>query len=664
VATLPRKRTEKDELKRIRELLEDPRKRRRRRGLLHAWLTVRGLGRTVDVGRRTSWRYRAPLAPWVVAGLVVAGLFAAGRTDHPTVVGFVVAVLVLVLAVALHDRLPGQHERLVAAVTLVATAAWTAAAAVVGVDGRPMRVLAVALFVAGAAPWWRGHQVHGHPGRRAVAGATGLLLLWPRVTKKVMPDTHLLDIRPLIVAGRIVGEEATIEAGDESDLTTTKIIAKTEDITGRLKKPVGDVIIEGTEDGRADRARIMYLHANPLRKTHYWPGADLDLATGMSSIGPHADGSLAEYVWVQPGSGPWHDLIAGTTGAGKSSLIEMLLATSRASAGAIVDWIGDPQGGQSCPDWIDNVDRAATSPAHCVVLLERARDLMYARNALLAEMPWTDDQGRRRKGFSHFPWMLVGMPLLVVTLFEAHAALADPRGRSAAEDIGKMSRKCGIKLRLETQVPLLDQLGGSQTLRDMVAGGNVTVFRTANPLSGQVAFNGTLPVQPNRIPRAWPGSEPIEQRQTGGLGYSIGAASRAGWFRAWRLQDSLGAATTGRTWHLDEKSQESAGVWPPVRGDLAVPDVFALAAAKGPVATATVPDEGEPEQGRKAADIILDALSEGPQFTNDLVTQVMAVGYSRSTAYGTLKTLRGETGKPALIADIGGRYQLLEGANR
>jgi len=96
------------------------------------------------------------------------------------------------------------------------------------------------------------------------------------------------------------------------------------------------------------------------------------------------------------------------------------------------------------------------------------------------------------------------MPLLVITIFEAHALLALDGARAIAEDIGKMSRKCGIKLRLETQVPLLDQLGNSTTLRDMVVSGNVVVFRTANRLTGQVAFNGNLPVDPASHPEGIP----------------------------------------------------------------------------------------------------------------------------------------------------------------
>jgi hypothetical protein len=55
-------------------------------------------------------------------------------------------------------------------------------------------------------------------------------------------------------------------------------------------------------------------------------------------------------------------------------------------------------------------------------------------------------------------------------------------------------------MRVATHTPLLSDLGGSMALRDMLSGGFVWVGRTANSLSGPVAFNGRLPVDPRTIP--------------------------------------------------------------------------------------------------------------------------------------------------------------------
>jgi len=47
---------------------------------------------------------------------------------------------------------------------------------------------------------------------------------------------------------------------------------------------------------------------------------------------------------------------------------------------------------------------------------------------------------------------------------------------------------------LVTQLPSVEQLGGSMLLRSQVTSGNVVVFRTADSFTGRMAFNGALPV--------------------------------------------------------------------------------------------------------------------------------------------------------------------------
>jgi hypothetical protein len=263
------------------------------------------------------------------------------------------------------------------------------------------------------------------------------------------------------------------------------------------------------------------------------------------------------------------------------------------------------------------VDRAARNPEECLALLRAARNVMHRRNALLATMPWVDEKGRGREGFEAFPWMLAGLPLLVVTLFEAHAILALPGARELVEDIAKMASKCGIKLRLEVQVPLLDQLGGSMTIRDMVAGGNVAVFRTANSLTGQVTFQGNLPVDPSRIPKFFPGPGTLEERTTAGVGFTLGSQARTLMFRAWRLEDTYAAARTGQTARLDPDSAEAAGQWPPTTGDLASPDALLLDFAAG----AMQPPAETAERKHTTRDLITRFLTDhdGPAWKTDIV---------------------------------------------
>jgi DNA segregation ATPase FtsK/SpoIIIE-like protein len=164
----------------------------------------------------------------------------------------------------------------------------------------------------------------------------------------------------------------------------------------------------------------------------------LDHVAGVAPIGVYPDGGHALYRFWRPGSGPVHDLIAGTTDAGKSRLLDQLLAYERHSP-LMVSWVIDPQRGQSLPDWQDAVDWFADSVSEGKKLLKAAQREMYRRNKLLARMEWVDEKGRLRRGKASFT-PTEELPLLCLTIEEAHAVLADPQNVKIVEDLAKMAR--------------------------------------------------------------------------------------------------------------------------------------------------------------------------------------------------------------------------------
>ena len=68
---------------------------------------------------------------------------------------------------------------------------------------------------------------------------------------------------------------------------------------------------------------------------------------------------------------------------------------------------------QDAPTWVGIAAGIAMLPMSVAATGEQARKLMFWRNHLIANWAWTDAKGRNRKGFEHFPWMRIGMPLLV-----------------------------------------------------------------------------------------------------------------------------------------------------------------------------------------------------------------------------------------------------------
>ncbi|WP_181764082.1 hypothetical protein [Streptomyces albidus (ex Kaewkla and Franco 2022)] len=526
----------------------------RRSKLETAISTARALFRTGRGIVRFSWRHRRPLAP-VHAAITLGTLGAAcgaaadgWKTALLLDVGLAAGTAWWLRRRTTKGRPLRRNERAYALTSAGTAGALLLAMAARGGIAPPMPGLLLVWLLATGIPWWWHHRIRGD-----AEGSLGEEIeLWEaRVAhdRGVLTGSWLTDLT-LRADGN--GSSALINL-PPGELTTDQAIASTGRIASAFGVPASSVVIEATREGANDKAELALYRTNPLQAVHYWPGPHLlDHESGIAPIGVYPDGGHALYRFWRPGSGPVHDLIAGTTDAGKSRLLDQLLAYERHSP-LTVSWVIDPQRGQSLPDWQDAVDWFADSVAEGKKLLKAAQREMYRRNKLLARMEWTDEKGRLRRGKASFT-PTEELPLLCLTIEEAHAVLADPANVKIVEDLAKMARKCGIKLRLVTQVPLLSQLGNSMTLRDMVAAGNVVVLRTANRLSGQVSFNGTIPADPHALPREFP-----DGTSSSGLGYSLGPQARSSVMRTHYVEDPFEWATTGETTALPADAVESVG---------------------------------------------------------------------------------------------------------
>lgn len=322
-------------------------------------------------------------------------------------------------------------------------------------------------------------------------------------------DTWLEDWR------RIQGGWAATIVGPDGMYTADKFEAARGAIAGayRMKTPMVTVIPDGDDE---NRATVLAQRASPIRDAVRWAGpTSIDPVKGTAPVGDFADGAQVPYELYRPGWGSPHVFCCGTTGAGKSEFLSLLFAIDRWASfipedgneadrrGMVASFLIDPQQGQSFAPFLDDLAAPVASTLHeATVLVEALLSEMHRRNRYLAREAKTWDPKRRKWRAGRKWWNpLVDGPILSLTIDEAHLFLAVREFCGMVTGAGRMWRKCGGQLRIGTQTPLLGDLGGSMALRDMLTGGTVAVFRTANSLTGHTAFNGRLAADPRQIPQ-------------------------------------------------------------------------------------------------------------------------------------------------------------------
>jgi len=286
---------------------------------------------------------------------------------------------------------------------------------------------------------------------------------------------------------------------------------------------------------------------NPLAETKMWAGpTSSNWRRGTSRVGRFDDGQDIVYQWWTK-TGAAHDLISGCTGSGKSEFVAQLLLASLHSNGLVLDWVGDPQGGQSYGALKDAVDWFARDKSEITLMLLAALKEMLRRNDELAENNIKTWQPTK------------AMPLLVITLDEVQSYIDDPAILELVEKLVGQGRKCGIKMRLITQIPAAYNLGGSTYIKEQLKAGQTVIFRAMTDIAGRSAVEGDCPVDPTALPDKWGKNTCAAGETTAGLMFLQGVNGRDVYGRADFTGDDMSV------WLLDEEgaSTISPGVFGP-----------------------------------------------------------------------------------------------------
>jgi hypothetical protein len=457
-----------------------------------------------------AFRNRKQIVPFAwLAGILLAGLGA--HKAHLIVPGLLLAAAAPVVMVLLtrHMGFAAKAVRWMALITLIFVTILTLAG--------PGKYSLGALFLAWLCvlvPWLRNYRIRPEiPQPEPVEDH----VRWNMLAGEKKWNAALGPAEELPGDGRRYRIQA-----DGIKTTIGNILAASENVAGAWHKPMTEAYAERSPDGITSRGYLTVLGRDTLMRVREWNGAGIDPVTGTAIVGRYADGAPVHMKFFTPRYGTRHALISGTSGSGKSELLNLILFVA-VECGFIVPVVLDPQEGQSLPFWRDRCLYAA-GPAECEAMLRGLHAGMLDRSRYLSGLRW-DDDGVAMRGMGFFDHALTGLPVVLIIFDEAHMLL--PASAKAKEDreivqktteIGRLGRKTGTALWLGTHLPSLSELGGSQALRDMLRGGNVVSLRTANKVAAGMLG---LEKDPSQIQPYF-----TDGKETTGLGYTAGPDNR------------------------------------------------------------------------------------------------------------------------------------------
>ncbi|MFF5379450.1 DNA/RNA helicase domain-containing protein [[Kitasatospora] papulosa] len=240
------------------------------------------------------------------------------------------------------------------------------------------------------------------------------------------------------------------------------------------------------EQGVGREAIVRVYPTNPLMGVRAISEDDLVMdARGRIQLGTYFDGSPLRFRLFDPKTGnAQRGAVFGTTGAGKSRLVQAILVACKASG--IVVHLADLKHGQSVPEAKGNVATRVTTQYEAILMLRGLVAEAERRMAAYAEMG--------RSGFVKD----APDPLTYGIVDEANRLLekgAPFRDEAALliKELGRTGRSVGVGIIIAAQAGHLDELGGSDTLRAMLKEGEVILLRWSSAMMQQLVGDGLIP---------------------------------------------------------------------------------------------------------------------------------------------------------------------------
>lgn len=279
-------------------------------------------------------------------------------------------------------------------------------------------------------------------------------------------------------------------------------------IAAAFNVPIGSIGWVPQYEGSPRSALLLVQPNSPLNDPVAWDPVDVvPVGEAVAHIGTRIDGSrLVTRLWT-PGWGAPSRLILGTKGSGKTEylrllLLAMLKARVQGPDGPVrlvAPFLHDPKRGKDFGAFRRQVSGFSTTNDCLSMIVEALVREMDRRYDALGSDVWFDDLGRPREGETAFDPSVHG-PIISLVIDELHEPAKFKPFIDASEPMARKMRAGGIEIVGATHKSTLDDTG-SQGFRDMLAGGETTLFRTTLGLNAALATGGQLVGDPRALPR-------------------------------------------------------------------------------------------------------------------------------------------------------------------
>jgi S-DNA-T family DNA segregation ATPase FtsK/SpoIIIE len=390
---------------------------------------------------RIGYRYRSELLPLAVAGsFAVTGAILHGHHVEPWSVGLVGLAVGAGLCWPRVAPLLRPVERAYTVAVVLASAGWLAAATHDGPGTAPLPLLLVGGTIVGGVPWWT------HRRRRAKVRVERTLAAWPQIIAAIgLPGSRVMSA----VVDRW-GWRARI--GLPPGQTPADLINAVPALESGLHTRPGAVRVE-PDPYRADHALVRVLSTDP--HAHALPYPTPGEPADRAAAAPIPLGLFEDADPVTVRLSHRHGLLGGVAGAGKSGVLNVILAELVACPDVVL-WGVDLKGGMELRPWASCLDRLATTSAEATALLADAVAVLESRAHRLAA------DGSRL-------WQPTAATPALIVVIDEYAELAEESAAATghADSIARRGRAVAVTLLAATQRPTQKAMGSGAVRSQM-----------------------------------------------------------------------------------------------------------------------------------------------------------------------------------------------------